>query len=154
MKSINWNQMSQLGLIERINREVLHPLGLAVSRDIKTGTSEKVLVADDGIWEYSSDMQTTVISDDEVKAKLVNMPNCKLEANADGWVSATDQLPPHDENDKHTSVFVDVFGDGERWSDCYYCFLEEEWIDNSLGDPISINVTHWKAITLPNVSEV
>lgn len=70
MKSINWNQMSELGLIERINREILHPLGLAVSRDVYTGTSAQVYVADDGVWEYGKDMPTTIISDEEVKAKL------------------------------------------------------------------------------------
>ena len=56
MKTIDWNMMSKLGLIERINREILHPLGLAVSRTVKTGTSDSVLVADDKIWEYASTM--------------------------------------------------------------------------------------------------
>lgn len=72
---------------------------------------------------------------------------------SDNWVPARDQLPKHDENDKHTSVLVDVFGDGERWPDCYYCFLEEEWIWNDTGEPVSINVTYWKAITTPNVEQ-
>ncbi|HGK7310691.1 TPA: hypothetical protein ACJ51G_000661 [Aeromonas hydrophila subsp. hydrophila] len=35
MKCINWNQASELGLIVRINREILHPLGLSMSRDPK-----------------------------------------------------------------------------------------------------------------------
>lgn len=78
MKSINWNQMSELGLIERINREILHPLGLAVSRDVETGTSTKVLVADDGVWEYPSDMQTTIISDEDVQSKLAEMNSDEL----------------------------------------------------------------------------
>lgn len=42
MKSINWNQMSELGLIERINREILHPIGLAISRNPDTGSSDSV----------------------------------------------------------------------------------------------------------------
>lgn len=70
MKSINWNQMSELGLIERFNREILHPLGLAVSRDVYTGASGEVLVADDGIWEYCKEMPTTIISNEAVKEKL------------------------------------------------------------------------------------
>lgn len=70
MKSISWNQMSELGLIERINREILHPFGLAVSRDIDTGCSKHILVADDGVWTYAEDMPTTIISDDEVRVKL------------------------------------------------------------------------------------
>lgn len=28
---INWNQASEMGLIERINTEILHPLGLAIN---------------------------------------------------------------------------------------------------------------------------
>ena len=69
MKKINWNQMSELGLIERINREVLHPMGLAVSRCPKSGHSEAILIADDGVFEYG-DIQTKVLSNEEVKRKL------------------------------------------------------------------------------------
>lgn len=54
-KTIDWNQMSQLGLIERINREILHPLGLAMSRIVETGHSAKILISDDGEWEYHPD---------------------------------------------------------------------------------------------------
>ncbi|WP_417585332.1 hypothetical protein [Nitrincola sp.] len=151
MKSINWNQMSGLGLIERINREILHPLGLAVSRDVETGTSTKVLVADDGIWEYPSDMQTTIISDDEVKAKLMNMPNGEPKINADGWVSVLERLPPKENSKASTSDFVDVFDGEERWPDCYYCFYNEEFIWNDTGEAIPVNATHWKAIKLPRV---
>lgn len=35
MKTINWSQASELGLIVRINREILHTLGLSMSRDPK-----------------------------------------------------------------------------------------------------------------------
>ena len=47
MKSINWNQMSDLRVIERINREILLPLGLAVSRGVESGKRGKALVAGD-----------------------------------------------------------------------------------------------------------
>ncbi len=70
MKSIDWNQMSKLGLIERINREILHPLGLAISRDTETGISKKILVADDGFFEYDPEMKTTILNDTEVKYLL------------------------------------------------------------------------------------
>ena len=70
MKTINWNDASQLGLIERINREILHPLGLAMSREPDAGTSSELLVADDGVWQYADDFKTTVLPDDEVKARL------------------------------------------------------------------------------------
>ncbi|WP_232574922.1 hypothetical protein [Photobacterium carnosum] len=70
IKSINWNDMSDFGLIVRINKEILHPLGLAISRDLITGFSEKVLVADDGIWEYAVSVESRVMSDDAIKLKL------------------------------------------------------------------------------------
>ena len=73
MPSIDWNQMSELGLIERINREILHPLGLAVSRDVETGCSSKILVAEDCFWEYATGMETTIIPDAEIKKRLAKM---------------------------------------------------------------------------------
>lgn len=62
--------MSKLGLIRRINEEILHPLGLAMSRNIETGTSEEIFVADDGIWEYA-DPPEMILSDDEIK-RIIN----------------------------------------------------------------------------------
>lgn len=70
MKTIDWNKASELGLIERINREILHPLGLAMSRNVETGTSDNLLVANDGIWHYDPKMKTTIKSDDEVRLIL------------------------------------------------------------------------------------
>ena len=70
MKTINWNDMSKLGLIRRINEEILHPLGLAMSRNIETGTSEEIFVADDGIWEYAIPPDV-ILSDDEIK-RIIN----------------------------------------------------------------------------------
>ena len=70
MKSIDWNKMSELGLIYRINKEILHPLGLAVSRTVETGLSEKILIADDGAWEYNPNMNIKVLTDDEIRLKL------------------------------------------------------------------------------------
>jgi hypothetical protein len=73
MKTIDWNQLSELGLQERINREILHPLGLAVMRNPEDGTSSGALIADDGVWEYSPELDTKIISDGEVKDKLNSM---------------------------------------------------------------------------------
>lgn len=68
--------MSDLGLVERINREVLHPLGLAMTRNPETGFSESVLVADDGFFEYSEDLETTVISDHvDLKRRILAKAN-------------------------------------------------------------------------------
>ena len=73
MKTINWTQASELGLVERINREILHPLGLAMSYHPNTGTSEALLIADDGFWEYSPNLESKVIADDEVKRKVLQL---------------------------------------------------------------------------------
>lgn len=49
---IDWNEISRLGLLERINREIMHPLGLAVYRDPETGNSGGALISPDGEWCY------------------------------------------------------------------------------------------------------
>ena len=56
MVEINWNKMSDLGLIQRINKDILHPLGLAMTRNPENGSSESILIADNGVWEYSKDI--------------------------------------------------------------------------------------------------
>lgn len=69
-KTIDWNQMSELTLIRRINTEILHPLGLAISRN-QNGVSEKILIAPDGVFTYEHDK--TCLSDDEIRDKLKNL---------------------------------------------------------------------------------
>lgn len=49
---IDFNEMSKRGLVERINREILHPIGLALCYDPDTGESEGAIVSPDGEWEY------------------------------------------------------------------------------------------------------
>lgn len=56
MKVLNWNDLAELGLIYRINKEILHPLGLAMSRNVDSGLSEEIFVAPDGFFEYSQDI--------------------------------------------------------------------------------------------------
>lgn len=71
MKTINWNVASELGLIQRINKEILHPLGLAMTRDPETGNSPNLLVADDGLWVYGPDVVLKpILSNQEVQDKL------------------------------------------------------------------------------------
>ena len=71
MKRIDWNKASELGLIERINREVLHPLGLAMYRIPETGESPGLLISDDGEWQYAPDMEPgPVPSREEVQLQL------------------------------------------------------------------------------------
>lgn len=70
MHKIDWNEASKLGLVEKINREVLHPLGLAMTRNPETGKSDSLLIADDGLFTYSENMETTMISDESIRLKL------------------------------------------------------------------------------------
>lgn len=53
---LDWNQLSALGLIVRINAEILHPLGLAIFRDPASGISGGAMIAPDGKWEYAPDV--------------------------------------------------------------------------------------------------
>lgn len=45
--------MSNNGLIWKINKEILHPLGLALARD--GDTSPGCMIAPDGKWEFSEE---------------------------------------------------------------------------------------------------
>jgi len=51
---IDWNELSKLGLIYKINSEVLHPHGLALFRDNETGISGGAIVGDEP-YTYSED---------------------------------------------------------------------------------------------------
>lgn len=53
---LDWNELSALGLIVRINAEILHPLGLAIFRNPASGTSAGAMIAPDGKWEYAPDV--------------------------------------------------------------------------------------------------
>ena len=55
-ETIDWNEISKRGLLVRINREIMHPLGLAVCRDPEPGMSPGAIVSDDGPWIYPADM--------------------------------------------------------------------------------------------------
>ncbi|WP_442512712.1 DUF7415 domain-containing protein [Pseudomonas aeruginosa] len=46
-----------MGLLERINREIMHPLGYAVCREVETGRSPGALVSDDGPFVYPDQLK-------------------------------------------------------------------------------------------------
>ncbi len=57
MEIVDFNFLSKHGLIYQINKEVLHPLGLALSYNEETGTSPGCIVDDsDFRWEYTDDI--------------------------------------------------------------------------------------------------
>ena len=74
MKSVDYNQLSEWGLIYKINKDVLHPLGLSLSRDPKTGVSESIFIdsTEDLEWEYPTSMS------DEEEIKLLNFLNNRV----------------------------------------------------------------------------
>lgn len=73
MKTIDWNTASKLGLIERINSEILHPLGLAMTRTPDNGFSQDILVADDMVFYYSPDIELKpVLTKNKYTKKLLN----------------------------------------------------------------------------------
>lgn len=55
-QEINFNMLSKMGLVYRLNK-VLHPLGLALGYDPDVGDSNGAIVADDGEWEYSKEIE-------------------------------------------------------------------------------------------------
>lgn len=56
MSMVDFKTLSDMGLVFAINK-LLHPFGLALSYDPDTGESEGALVADDGKWEYSAEVE-------------------------------------------------------------------------------------------------
>lgn len=65
LETIDWNEISRRGLLMRINREIMHPLGLAICRIPETGMSPGALVSADGPFVYadSIDQSPSVESD-------------------------------------------------------------------------------------------
>lgn len=75
---IDWNELSKRGLLERINREIMHPLGLAVFRDPDTGKSGGALISPDGAFQYPDDAKQDVIDTTPAQfASLAGGAPCK-----------------------------------------------------------------------------
>ncbi len=57
-KTVDWNKLSEWGLLYKINKNVLHPLGLALSRNPETGFSENCMIdpSEDLMWEYEKSL--------------------------------------------------------------------------------------------------
>ena len=58
VKYFPFEKLSEFGLIYKINKEVLHPLGLALSREPNMNVSFGCIVAQDDIWEYPPATET------------------------------------------------------------------------------------------------
>ncbi len=71
METIDWNKASELGLIERINREILHPLGLTMSREPETGQSNCIYVAPDKLFTYRPEDEIgDILTVDEIHDRI------------------------------------------------------------------------------------
>lgn len=89
LMQMDWNKISEIGLLERLNREILHPLGIAVFFNPETGQSGGALISNDGEFEFDPSMPTKIIPEDEVRAKIGvfkcgsgNEPDLDIEAPA------------------------------------------------------------------------
>lgn len=69
--SIDWSMMAKLGLIKKINNEILHPMGLAISYHRTTGFSEKIILSMDQVFEYSE--KTEMVPDEEIERKVKSL---------------------------------------------------------------------------------
>lgn len=81
MKRIDWNEASRQGLVERINTEILHPLGLAMFRTPEDGASPGLLIAEDGKWEYAlgtPGILPTVTAERDALQQLLNVTDQRV----------------------------------------------------------------------------
>lgn len=53
MSLMNWKELSEKGLVFRVNHEIVHPLGLAIRYETLNSVSGRAYIADDGVWQYS-----------------------------------------------------------------------------------------------------
>ncbi|MCF2826905.1 MULTISPECIES: DUF7415 domain-containing protein [unclassified Pseudoalteromonas] len=78
MKKIDWNEISELGLLVEINEKIMHPLGLAIVRCNETGTSEGAFVSTNGPFTYNHDrIELPKFDESTVKEYLQNLNNIK-----------------------------------------------------------------------------
>ena len=82
IQTIDWNEASKRGLIVRINNEILHPLGLAMCRNVEDGTSPHLLVSDDGVWVYEHPAPVAI---DETAEFLKAWPEISKHGIDNGW---------------------------------------------------------------------
>ncbi|QHJ78820.1 MAG: hypothetical protein [Caudoviricetes sp.] len=73
---VDFNTLSRMGLIFKINKEILHPLGLAISYDKDVGDSEGAIIAEDGKWEFSAKSEAIgyerlEILNEQIKTKTI-----------------------------------------------------------------------------------
>lgn len=63
LKYIDIAEFRALGLVSEINRQILHPLGLALSVMVKEDGSEYL----DGVWDYRDDPEGIIFGDDHME---------------------------------------------------------------------------------------
>lgn len=87
LSTIDWNEISRRGLLERINREIMQPAGLAAFRVVETGVSPGAQVLPDRSM-HSDDQHTDDVAVDRFAAALkAKMARSRAKGRA-GWDSA------------------------------------------------------------------
>lgn len=79
---------------------------------------------------------------------IANLTAKLEEATKPKWISVGEELPEHNGANGCNlgdSVIVDIYVEGERWTDCYYSFDDECWYDCDMHCTID-NATHWMKI--------
>ena len=61
------------------------------------------------------------------------------------WIDV-DYKKPNKVN--NISEIVDLWVEGERWPNCYYCFDDDNWYDMDCGITID-GATHWMSLPEP-----
>jgi hypothetical protein len=88
--TLNWNDMSDLGLLYAINKLVLHPIGLAVARDPDTGESV-ILKAKDGVFEYGEGVDERNIKRLQEAGLVKVLAQLSKQADWTAWCKADDK---------------------------------------------------------------
>lgn len=56
-ETVNWNEASKLGLVDKINEQVLHPIGMSITRNSNSGASPCILKNNGGEWEHENEYE-------------------------------------------------------------------------------------------------
>ncbi len=68
IKRMSVQEFRELGLLQEINRRVLHPCGLAIEVVIDTETGEETF---GGVWDFRDDIEGLIYRDEDLDANKV-----------------------------------------------------------------------------------
>jgi len=68
LKRMSVQEFRELGLLQEINRRVLHPCGLAIEVVVDTETGEETL---GGVWDFRDDPEGLIYRDEDLDVNKV-----------------------------------------------------------------------------------